>query len=351
MAQQPIRVVICDDSAVAREMLSQILSSDPEIEVVGQARDGQEAVETIARLKPDLATMDIHMPKMDGVEAVAQIMAYNPVPILVVSSSVRGPGIGYAFEALKAGALEVIKKPEPRDWQDLERIASDIIRRVKTLSHIPVITHIAARRTAEAHGRGTAGHVSAAEHDFALAAMGSSTGGPSALMSILSVLPREFPVPIVVAQHIADGFVPGLVDWLRSGCRIAIDAAQDGEDVRPGHVYLAPTGQNLVLEGTALKYERPGPGQLYIPSADTLFESVARTLRRRAIGVILTGMGNDGAAGLKTMHDAGATTIAQNERTSIVYGMPRAAVEMGAASAVLPLSAIGYEVLRLVQQT
>lgn len=349
MTQGTIRVVICDDSAVAREMLAQILDSDPEIEVVGQAKDGQEAVDMIARLKPDLVTMDIHMPKMDGVAAVTQIMAYTPVPILVVSSSVRGEGIGYAFEALNAGALEVMKKPEPRDWEDLDRIARDIIRRVKTLSRIRVITHIAGRHTAESRGQAPQDHVSAGVHDFALVAMGSSTGGPSALMSILSVLPPDFPLPIVIAQHIAEGFVPGLVEWLRTGCRISVRAAEDGANVLPSVAYLAPTGRNLVLDGARLRFEKPTAGQLYIPSADTLFRSVAHSLRRRAIGVILTGMGNDGAAGLKIMRDSGATTIAQDEKTSVVYGMPRAAVEMGAASAVLPLAAIGHEVMRLVE--
>jgi two-component system chemotaxis response regulator CheB len=351
MAQTPIRVVICDDSLVAREMLAQILASDPEIEVVGQAKDGREAVSVVGRLKPDLVTMDIHMPEMDGVAAVEQIMAYTPVPILVVSSSVRGPGIGYAFEALKAGALEVIKKPEPRDWEDLERIGRDIIKRVKVLARVRVITHIAGRRTAEARASHARVELpSAGGGDFALVAIGTSTGGPSALMTVLSSLRSDFPVPIVVAQHIAEGFIPGLVEWLSTGSKVRVRAAEDGAAPLPGHVYLAPTGRNLAFDGSAMRFVEPTAGQLYIPSADTLFSSVAESLRRRAIGVILTGMGNDGARGLKEMRDSGAATLAQDEKTSVVFGMPRAAVELGAASAVLPLDAIGREVQRLVDR-
>lgn len=349
MAQRAIRVVICDDSLVAREMLAQILTSDPEIEVVGQANDGRDAVSMVERLRPDLVTMDIHMPEMDGVAAVEQIMAYTPVPILVVSSSVRGPGIGYAFEALKAGALEVIKKPEPRDWEDLERIGRDIIRRVKVLARVRVITHIAGLRTAE----GRASHprvelASAGAVSFALVAIGSSTGGPSALMTVLGALRQDFPLPIVVAQHIAEGFIPGLVEWLATGCRIGVRAAEDGLAPAAGCAYLAPTGRNLVFDGSVMRFMEATAGQLYIPSADTLFGSVADSLRRRAIGVILTGMGNDGARGLKAMHDAGAITLAQDEKTSVVFGMPRAAAELGAASAVRPLGEIGCEVQRLV---
>lgn len=347
MPADRIRVVICDDSLVAREMLAQILATDSEIEVVGQAKDGREAVEIVGRLRPDLVTMDIHMPTMDGVAAVEQIMAFHPTPILVVSSSVRGEGIGYAFEALKAGALEVMKKPEPRDWEDLQRIGSDIIRRVKILSRVKVITHIAGRRRTEAREP----HVelpSAGKQGFGMVAIGSSTGGPSALMSVLGALPGDFPLPILIAQHIADGFIPGLVEWLNTGTKISVKAAVDGGHAEPGVAYLAPTGRNLVFSGRVMAFQDPGRGQLYIPSADTLCYSVADSLRRRAIGVILTGMGNDGAAGLKAMRDAGAVTIAQDEKTSTVYGMPRAAKENGGAAAVLPLEAIGPEIAALV---
>jgi two-component system chemotaxis response regulator CheB len=341
-----IRVVVIDDSLVAREMLAQILASDTGIEVVGMATNGREGAEMVERLRPDLATMDIHMPEMDGLAATERIMAYTPTPILVVSSSVYGEGMGRAFDALTAGALEVVKKPEARDWADLERIGRAIIRSVKVLSRVHVVTHIAGRQGS--HAAAPAVPAPAGLGKIALVAIGSSTGGPSALEAVIGGLPRGFPVPVVVTQHIADGFIPGLVSWLAGSCALSVKAAEDGEPLRAGTVYLAPTGANVEIEGERVQFSAPKPGQLYVPSADTLFESVARTYGRRAVGVILTGMGADGASGLKRMRERGAATIAQDEPTSVVWGMPRAAVELEAAGTVLPLGDISRAIVRLV---
>ena len=337
-----IRVVIADDSLVAREMLAQILATDPDIEVVGQAKNGEEAVDLVANLRPDLVTMDIHMPKMDGLAATEKIMAYTPTPILVVSSSVHGEGMGSAFDALKRGALEVIKKPEPKEWADLERIGRDVLRKVKVLANVRVITHIHGRRS---HARSVTIDEVAGNAERRIVAIGSSTGGPSALLSVLAKLPADLPVPVLVAQHIADGFIPGLVSWLDGGAKIKVVAATDGERPKPGTVYFAPTGSNMVIDGSTIRFQPAGAGQLYIPSADTLFESVARSFGKRSIGVILTGMGADGANGLKVMHDIGAATIAQNEETCTVFGMPRAAIELGAASKVLPIEDVADGIL------
>ncbi len=349
MSARTIRVLIVDDSLVAREMLAQILSTDPEIDVVGMVRDGQEAIDAVAQLRPDLVTMDIHMPKVDGLEATEKIMAYTPTPILVVSSSVYGEGMGRAFDALARGALEVIKKPEPRDWADLETIGKEVIRKVKVLSRIRVITHITGRRPKPSpHTLGTpTGPTRLGGRS--MVAIGSSTGGPSALLAILGRLTPEFPVPIVIAQHIADGFVPGLVSWLDSGCKISVREAKPGQDVEPGAAYLAPTGRNLSMDGLTIRHTEPLEGQLYIPSADTLFESVARSVGRSAVGVILTGMGADGARGLKYLHDIGGATIAQDEKTSTVWGMPKAAADLGGVDTVLPVHGIAEEILRLVE--
>ncbi|MDP2234781.1 MAG: chemotaxis protein CheB, partial [Actinomycetota bacterium] len=235
------RVLIADDSLVAREMLAQILGSDPAIEVVGMARDGAEAVEMTANLRPDLITMDIHMPRLDGLKATEKIMAYTPTPILVVSSSVYGEGMGRAFDALSSGALEVIKKPEPRDWAELDRIGREVIRKVKVLSRVRVITHIAGRRE-ERVANGRLRDASRKADARTIVAIGSSTGGPSALLDVLGRLPADLPVPVVIAQHIAEGFIPGLVSWLDAGCKITIKAAEDGEQTRSGVAYFAPTG-------------------------------------------------------------------------------------------------------------
>lgn len=340
-----MRVVIVDDSLVAREMLAQILGTDPAIRVVGMAVDGQEGVDMVARLRPDLVTMDIHMPRMDGLEATERIMAYTPTPILVVSSSVHGEGMGRAFDALSAGALEVIKKPEPRDWADLERIGREVIREVKILAKVRVITHIRGRRSMPERlvprvpPKVTGG--------CSIVAIGSSTGGPSALMTVLRPLPAKFPLPIVIAQHIADGFIPGLVGWLNDGCSIAVKAAEDGQPLEPGVACFAPTGRNLRVSGGAVHFAEPEKGQMYIPSADTLLTSVADAHGSHGIGVLLTGMGADGALGLKAMRDSGAVTIAQDEATSTVFGMPKSAIELGAADKVLAVQDVAGEILRL----
>lgn len=334
MARGPrIRVLVCDDSLVAREMLAQILTSDPGIEVVGMARDGLQCVEMVQQLRPDLVTMDIHMPRLDGLQATERIMAFHPTPILVVSSSVHGEGTGRAFDALAAGALEVMKKPEPRDWAGLGTIGRELIRLVKILSRVKVITHVKGRR----EERGPLVSPRDRAIRFELLAVGSSTGGPSALMTLLGGLPSDFPVPIVVAQHMADGFVPGLVGWLDSSCAIGVKAAEHREDLRPSVAYVAPTGSNLVVEGMIARLAQPLTSQLYVPSADTLFSSVAVQSAERAVGVLLTGMGVDGARGLKSMRERGAYTIAQDERTCTVFGMPKAAIEMGAAVKVMSI--------------
>jgi two-component system chemotaxis response regulator CheB len=344
-AGQRVRVVIADDSLVAREMLSTILSSDPEIEVVGLANNGAEAVDLVERLRPDLVTMDIHMPKVNGLEATERIMAFHPTPILVVSSSVYGEGMGLAFDALKLGALEVIKKPEPRDWADLERIGKEVLRKVKILSRVRVITHIRGRR--ERFGE-PAPPPKATVEGRSIIAIGSSTGGPSALASVFECLPRNLRVPILVAQHIADGFVPGLVSWLNTSSKVKVVVAEKGIEPQPGVAYMAPTGTNMVLEGKRIGFREPEKGQLYIPSADTLFDSVARSYGKQSVGVILTGMGADGATGMKRMHDSGAVTIAQDEETCTVFGMPKAAIELGGVDRVLAVGAIGEALADLV---
>ncbi|MDH4140091.1 MAG: chemotaxis-specific protein-glutamate methyltransferase CheB [Coriobacteriia bacterium] len=342
-----IRVLVVDDSLVAREMLAQILATDSSIEVVGFARDGREAADAVAHLRPDLVTMDIHMPRMDGLEATERIMAYTPTPILVVSSSVHGEGMGRAFDALTFGALEVIKKPEPRDWADLEHIGREVIRRVKVLSKVKVITHIGGRRPRKTSGVPVPPHAEK-PGGRSLVAVGSSTGGPSALLEILGRLPGDLPAPIVIAQHIADGFVPGLVSWLDSGSEMTVREAEEGGRVHEGCAYIAPTSINLEMDNEVMRFSTPQKDQLYVPCADTLFDSVARGFGRQAVGVILTGMGADGAAGLKRMRDAGAATIAQDEKTSTVYGMPKAAVERGAVESVLPVHEIAGRLQNLI---
>lgn len=354
-ARARVKVLVVDDSAVARDMLVRIFATDPDIEVIGTAANGAEAVEAVARLKPDLVTMDIHMPAMDGLEATECIMAYHPTPIMVVSSSVYGEGLGSAFDALALGALEVVAKPEMGDRARFEAVRKQMVRTAKILARIKVVTHVKGRRRLQrqAAERGEAGSevALARRGPVSMVAIGSSTGGPAALLAILGRLPRAFPVPVVVTQHIAEGFVPGLVSWLDDACEVSVVAARDGMPLKPGVVYFADTGTNMEVSGASVRFSRPEPGQLYVPSADTLFRSVARACGAAAAGVLLTGMGADGADGLRAMRDAGAVTIAQDEATSRVFGMPRAAIEAGAAEVVLPLDRIADALLTLCPVT
>jgi len=313
---------------------------------VGQASDGAQPVKMVAQLKPDLVTMDIHMPVLDGLAATEQIMAYTPTPILVVSSSVHGEGMGRAFDALGLGALEVIKKPEPRDWAELERIGRDVIRKVKILANVRVITHIRGRQATRSEA--TAPAVAPTRHRRSIVAIGSSTGGPSALLEVLGRLPAEFPVPVLIAQHIADGFVPGLVNWLDAGCRIRVMCAADGVVPKPGVAYIASTDANMVLRGSHIRFQPLEAGQLYVPSADVLFSSVANAKGPDAVGIIMTGMGGDGAEGLRRMRQAGAATIGQDEASCTVYGMPKVAAEIGAVESVVALVDIAAAVEQLV---
>jgi two-component system chemotaxis response regulator CheB len=258
---------------------------------------------------------------------------------------VREEGVGGAFDALALGALEVIKKPEPADWADLQRIGREVIRTVKVLASVRVITHIRGRReqreTEVARALGQATH-------RGIVAIGSSTGGPSALLAVLGRLPADLKVPVLVAQHIADGFVPGLVSWLNAGSKIAVAVAEEGVRPQPGVAYFAHTGSNMVIESGAIAFRSPSRGQLYIPSADTLFESVAHVYGERAVGVLLTGMGADGAQGLLHLRQLGAATIVQNEETCTVFGMPKAAIDLGAADEVLPVNDIGAAIVAAI---
>lgn len=340
------RVLVVDDSPLARDIITAILQEDPEIEVVGQAENGQIAVELVEHLRPNLVTMDIMMPVMDGLTAIQQIMAYHPTPILVVTSSSEAE---VAYKAISSGALEVMQKPEmcagPLEW-------AGFARRVKLLSKVKVITHVRGRGAATTQALPIMGPISArAGGQDRILAVGASTGGPGALAKLLAGLPPDLTVGVVVVQHIADGFVPGLVSWLRSVTMLEVKAAEEGERVEPGAVYIAPTGRHTVVKaGGRLRILDTPPVDSQRPAVDVLFESVQQAYDRRAIGVLLTGMGRDGARGLKGIRDAGGHTIAQDEASCVVFGMPQAAIEIGAAEQVLPLNEIPLAVVKLLRK-
>jgi two-component system, chemotaxis family, protein-glutamate methylesterase/glutaminase len=353
-----LRVLVTEDSVVARALLTSIINRDPGLEVVGEARDGEQAVELTAKLKPDVITMDVHMPKMDGLEATRRIMSETPTPIVVISA-IDPKDVRLSFEALDSGALAVLAKPTGPTAPDFSQRAGEIVSTVKTMAGVRVV-----RRRPRLMSAGTAAPgasapaaaapvrpVAAASRPSArrkidIVAIGSSTGGPDALGKIVSALPGDAPVPIVIVQHITVGFHQGLVDWLNNVTTLNVRLGGDGEALAPGDVVIAPgEHQMAVAPGGRLKLTDEEPVRGHRPSATHLFHSVARAYGGSALGVILTGMGDDGADGLVAMHNAGSWVIGQDEATCVVYGMPREAALRGAVSEVLPLGDIARAIV------
>lgn len=334
-----IKVLVVDDSPVMCKALSSILNSDSQIIVAGVAYSGKEAVELVPRLKPDIITMDIHMPEMDGLEATRQIMAYYPTPILIVSTSVFKLGMEKVFEAISYGALEVLEKGKI-GFEGDKNSAQEFIEKVKFLSNIKVIPHPLARPGKEKRAEKIL-EVSSRKVLDRIVAIAVSTGGPQMLQQILKRLPKEFPCAIVIVQHISEGFLDGLVEWLNGSCAIKVKAAQDREEIGPGVAYIAPCGfQMRVDEEKKIRLSDESSYDGHKPSGSVLLESVARSYKQGAIGVILSGMGADGAMGIKAIKEMGGETIAQNEETCVVFGMPKVAIEMGVVDEVLPVEKI-----------
>lgn len=340
-----IRVMVVEDSPTVRALLGGILESDPEIRVVGHASNGVEAVELAARLRPDLITMDIHMPLLDGYEATKQIMARTPTPILMVSSSSSGRELNSSMEAIKAGALMVVPKPDNPMAERFEGRRIELLAMVKAMAEVKVV-----RRW----GKDLPSPVPPMVRRIAsgtrtrLVAIAASTGGPAAVQRIISILPSNFPVPVLVVQHIAAGFVPGLADWLKSTCRLAVKVADQNEQLRAGSVYLAPDGRHLgaTSDGRVSLNDGPAIGG-FRPSGTHLFESAARAYGTSLTAVILTGMGNDGVEGLKAVKAAGGRVLAQDEASSVVYGMPREAVVAGVTDLVAGLEDLAQCLIQL----
>ncbi len=335
-----IRVVVVDDSDFARELIIAILSTDKEIVIAGEAKNGREAVEMAKDLKPDIMTIDIEMPVMNGLDAIEQIMAHTAIPILVVTT--RGDA-NTAYAAISKGALDLIVKPDV----NLEG-AQEFIQKIKLLSKIKVITHITGKRALREKPVEKPPLFTRETAD-SIVAIASSTGGPEALSVIMSALPETFPCSVVVAQHNSDGFIPGMVEWLKRISKMTIKVAEAGEALAPGTVYVSPSEKHMqITVSKRVSFVERHPTDIYRPSCDTLLSSVALAYKGRAIGIILTGMGSDGVRGMKQIKEAGGMTIAQDEKTCIVFGMPRVAIESGCIDKILPLDIIGPKIVSLL---
>ncbi|MFO0669317.1 MAG: chemotaxis-specific protein-glutamate methyltransferase CheB [Polyangiaceae bacterium] len=333
----PIRVLIADDSMSMREALKILLAADGDIVVVGEAKDGAEAVSLAVQTAPDVITMDVLMPRLNGLEATQRIMASAPSRILLVCAVGDEGGVDLSFRAMDVGALELIAKPT---MQSLHAWGADLRQSVRLMAEVPVV-----RRWRS----GPATTPSTMPPSFRVGVVGiaASTGGPPALASLLGRLPADFPTPIVIAQHMANGFVAGLHRWLTEVSALPVQIARDGMMLARGAVYLAPDGSDLELQlGGALRV-LPSASH-HTPSGDRLLESLARVYRTRALGVVLTGMGDDGTRGLAAIRAAGGHTIAQDEASSVVFGMPKAAATAGVVDQMVSLSAMPALILDLV---
>lgn len=329
-----IRVLIVDDSVVVRKVLQALLESDPGIRVVGEASSGGEAVELIGSLRPDLVTMDLVMPGMDGMETTRRIMARHPTPVLFLSSYFGTEGSYSRADALAAGALDVIEKPAVvPDWR-WQLVADTLIEKVKALSQVPVIAHIHGARGLVRQEMPPA-EVAAAPA-VEIVAIGASAGGPRVLEELLSALPAGYALGIVVVQHMTDGFTMGLLRWLQDKCALPVEVAQEGDAIVPRRILFTPESTHLVVQpGGRIHLSRDEPVNGHRPSVDVTFMSVAKAYGARCAGMLLTGMGSDGAAGLLAIRKAGGVTLAQDEQSCMVFGMPRAAIRLGAAQQVL----------------
>lgn len=332
-----IRCLVVEDSATVRARIVEILAADPELEVAGEAENGRDAIRLCQSLRPDVVTLDMVLPLMTGLAVTEYVMAHCPVPILIVSASVNRGELFHTYDALAAGAVDVLDKPAAK--LDDDAWAARLVAAVKRVSRIRTITHPRLRLGAAA----AAPSLPAARRKCSLIAVGASTGGPAAVVEVLRALPRGFAVPLLLVLHIGAQFGKAFADWLDGQSEHPVCAAAGGEKLAAlaGRVVMAPPERHLIVRDGALHLSDEAERHSCRPSVDVLFESVARQMGASTIACLLTGMGRDGASGLLEIRRAGGLTIAQDEATSIIYGMPREASLLGAAERVLPLDRIG----------
>lgn len=349
-----VQVLVVDDSALMRKLISNLLESDPRIEVMDTARDGVDAVEKVARLHPDVVTMDVEMPRMSGLEALSRIMSQRPTPVVMLTG-LSDPSL--AIEALERGAVDFVLKPSGTISVDIYNIRQELIEKVKlaTLVNLRKVTAQAESvalpppplnfgAKADDGSPGPAGRRAVA--------IGASAGGPRTLGYLLSQLPAGLPAPVLVVQHMPPGFTHSFAERLHAHSPLAVKEAEEGDGVLPGQVYIAPGDHHMLIEKQAgreiIRLNQSPSVKGLRPSADVTIISVAEAYGAGSIGVILTGMGSDGVEGLQVIKERGGIVIAQDKATSIIYGMPRAAVESGCVDKVLPLDKIPGEIVRIL---
>lgn len=338
-----IRILIADDSELTRVVLRDLLSQDADVEIAGEVCDGRAAVEQTAKLKPDLVIMDVMMPIMGGLEAVAEIMAATPTPILMLSANTDPHDSRGAFAAIKLGALDVMAKPSGVVSEAFSQIASRLIAKVKSLSRIRVIHHYRAQRPKIEEAT-----VPLSAGPRRILAIGASTGGPKAVLQLLQGLPRNLAASVMIVQHISDGFAAGFADWLDKESTLSVRLAATGDELTNGRVWVAPNNAHMTVRSNRIVLDDSPPLHNCRPAVDAMFHSLAdQGLAEETVALLLTGMGTDGAIGMSALQKQGAYTIAQDETSSAIFGMPKAAIARGAVTQVLPLEHMAKVVSRL----
>lgn len=345
-----IRVLVADDSPTTRVLLTALLEREPDFQVIAEASNGAEAIERAISLNPDLIIMDVHMPIVNGLDATKEIMREAPAPILMVSASAAASDVALGLSATQAGALMVLEKPHNPSAAEFEDEVRQFIGMARAMAAVKVVRRWG--RSQSAAARSLPARVRRGEKPDAvrLVAIGTSTGGPAALHRILIDLPRDYPVPVVVVQHMARGFIDGLAKWLGANVALKVTTAAHGEPLVSGTVYIAPDDHHLGVssEGRAVLSTAAAIAG-FRPSVDFLFDSAARAYGPSLAAVILTGMGQDGVEGLETVKARGGRVIAQDERSSVVFGMANQAIQRGVVDEVLPLDSISARLRNLVE--
>ncbi|MGF1567245.1 MAG: chemotaxis-specific protein-glutamate methyltransferase CheB [Nodosilinea sp.] len=346
----PIRVLLVEDSQIAVVILKRILEPFPQIELVGTASTGVEALALMPEAQPDVICTDLHMPQMDGLEFTKEVMFRYPCPILVISASVQEEDTHQVFDLLEAGAVDIFPKPLSGLVVNDPEFNRALLNKIQVLSGVRVFKKRRLGRASSdnCESKNLSAFKASTHFRPKIIVVGASTGGPQALQELFSILPANFPVPVICVQHICLGFLQGFIEWLANSCQLPIQIAQPGEIPKAGHIYFPPEQQHLGLnhKGRFVCTNSP-PVDGHRPSVTATFQSVTQVYGRKTLGILLTGMGRDGAAGMKTIVEAGGITIAQDEATSIVFGMPKEAIKLGAASQVLPIQAIAPALLHL----
>lgn len=343
----PIRVLLVEDSQITLLILRRILNSSPQIEVVGEARTGLEALPLISQLQPDVICTDLHMPQMDGLEFTSEVMALYPRPILVISSWVQEEDTPHVFQLLEAGALDIFPKPSAGLSMEDKLLNQELINKILILSGVKVFKK-KRKSYSQVKRLDTFSYKSFSKPEIVV--IGASTGGPQAINELLTQLPSNFPIPVICVQHICLGFLQGFIDWLTSSCRLPIQIAKPGDVPKPGVIYFPSEQQHLELDSRGrFIYSNSPPVDGHRPSVTVTFKSVAKFYGKATMGILLTGMGRDGAEGMHCIAQTGGFTIAQDEATSVIFGMPKEAIDLGAANLVLPLHAIAPKLLEMLQ--